>query len=376
MQVLEGVFWFCLFMTLYPYVHYPLLVTVLARSKNKPWRQGEASPRISLIISVFNEEEIIQQKIENALALDYPEEKLEIVIVSDGSTDRTEDIVKSFHDQRVVLKAYGRAGKTACLNRAIDEVNGEVVVFTDANSMFPKPMLKNIARNFSDAEIGLVTGWTKYCRAGFDQVEAPGLYARLEMLTKAAESRVSSCVGADGAIFAVRKKLYCQLEHHDINDFVIPLNVVGQGRRVVLDSDVYCLEEPAGGAEKEFFRQARITNRTLGAIWRNLQYLHPLRYGWFAVFLLSHKVLRFVVPFFAAGLLLTSCMLMLSNIFFGLVAVVLGFFIVAGGIGWLGWSQMRVAALCSTFLLTNLAQLVGWFRFIMGRADTLWTPQR
>jgi cellulose synthase/poly-beta-1,6-N-acetylglucosamine synthase-like glycosyltransferase len=379
MSVLDMVFFGCLFMTIYPYCLYPLLVFCWSRLGGRGlrgWRQGDERPAISIIISVHNEEGVIQAKVENALALDYPVDRLEIVVVSDGSTDGTEAVVSSFDDRRVVLKAYERAGKTACLNHVAMEVEGEVLVFTDANSIFPRQMLGNIARNFADEGVGLVTGWTKYRRSGSEEEEASGLYTRLEKFIKEGESLISSCVGADGAIFAIRKELYRRLEDYDINDFVIPLNVVGQRRRVVLDPGVYCLEEPSEGAKKEFRRQARITNRTLRAIRRNAQFLNPLRYRSFAFFLFSHKVLRFTVPFFAGGMLLASVLLMTSSPFYRYTSAALCLFALAGVVGLMGLVRSRVINLFATFLLTTVAQLVGWTRFATGRDDILWTPQR
>lgn len=376
MSVVEVIFWVCLFMTLYPYIFYPLLVVAWSRVSGRPWRQGDEQPRISLCISVFNEEGVIRQKLENALALDYPSHLLDIFVVSDGSTDATDAIVASFGDRRVVLKAYHRAGKTACLNRAVTEMSGDIIVFTDANSMFPRQALAMIARNFSDENVGLVTGWTKYRRPGSEEEETPGIYARLEKITKEGESLISSCVGADGAIFALRRELYRRLEDYDINDFVIPLNVLGQERRVVLDKDVYCLEEPSEGAAREFRRQARITNRTLGAIRRNAHFLHPLRYGSFAFFLLSHKVLRFMVPLFAAGTLLSSLALLNTETFYLLMFLLTCLVLGAGLLGLMNLAHSRTINLCATFLLTNAGQALGWFRFLTGRADTLWTPQR
>ena len=373
---MEFAFYIFLLMTIYPYAVYPLLVSAWARVGGRVWKQEKFNPMITLIISVYNEEKVIKSKIENALALDYPEDLLEIMVVSDGSTDKSEQIVSSFTDPRIRLLAFERAGKTACLNRAVPQAKGDIIVFTDANSMFPPQALTKIARNFADQEIGLVTGWTKYRRPGTDSEEAPGVYARLEKIIKQCESLVSSCVGADGAIFAVRRELYRYLEDHDINDFVIPLNVVGQNRRAVLDPKVYCLEEPSEGMGREYARQVRITNRTLGAIRRNVRFLNPFKYGSFAFFLLSHKVLRFMVPFFALGLFLSSLYLTTSSVFYLLVFAILCFFILAGIAGILGLNHSRLVKLCATFLLTNLAQAKGWFRFLTGRADTLWTPRR
>ena len=376
MIVVEIVFWVCLVMTVYPYIIYPLVVVAWSRVGGRSWVQGEECPRISLLISVYNEAGVIRQKLDNALALDYPADRLEIVVVSDGSTDATNEIVSCFDDSRVVLKAYDRAGKTACLNRAVGELTGDIVVCTDANSMFPPQALTRIARNFADEQVGLVTGWTRYRRPGSEEEEAPGLYARLEKMTKEGESLVSSCVGADGAIFALRRPLYRRLEEYDINDFVIPLHVLEQGRRVVLDADVFCLEEPSEEAGKEFRRQARMTNRTLGAIRRNAHFLNPFQHGSFAFFLLSHKVLRFMTPLFALGALLTSVLLLATAGVYVLLFVLIMLLMIAGLVGLLGWAHSRIIDLCATFLLTNAGQVVGWFRFLTGRADTMWTPQR
>ncbi len=369
-------FFFLLLMTIYPYAIYPMLVYGWARVVNRKWRTGQYQPSISLIISVYNEENVIKAKIENTLALDYPKDLLEVLVVSDGSTDGTHDIVASSSDPRVRLLAYERSGKTACLNQAVAEARGDIVVFTDANSMFPPQVLGNIARNFKDEQVGLVTGWTKYRRPGANLEEAPGLYARLEKIIKQEESLISSCVGADGAILAIRKEIYLSLEDQDINDFVIPFNVVDQNRRAVLDPEVYCVEEPSEKMGREYARQVRITNQTLGAIQRNVRFLNPFKYCSFAFFLLSHKVLRFMVPFFAFGAFLTTLLLMSDGLLYVLVFAILCLFILAGTAGLLGLNHSRLVNICATFLLTSLAQAAGWARFVTGRTDTLWTPQR
>ena len=376
MSSAEVFFWVFLVLTLYPYVIYPLLVSVWSKVTPRLWTKGTEQPAVTLIISVYNEEGVIQRKLDNALALDYPPELLQIMVVSDGSTDATHEIVGACEDDRVVLKAYERAGKTACLNRAVAEASGAIVAFTDANSMFPSQALQMMVRNFADKSVGLVTGWTKYRRPGSDVEEAPGAYARLEKITKDAESRISSCVGADGAIFAIRKELYQPLEDQDINDFVIPLNVIGHKQRVVLDADVYCLEEPSEDSGKEFRRQVRMTNRTLGAIRRNLKYLDPIDYGLFAFFLLSHKVVRFLVPFFVVGAFLSGLALMTSTFFYGLAFLAMIILLLAGSLGLMGYAQSRLVDVCATFLLTCAGQAVGWLRFLTGRTDTMWTPQR
>ncbi|MBW4055429.1 MAG: glycosyltransferase [Proteobacteria bacterium] len=373
---MESIYYLLLLLAIYPYVIYPLFLMLWSKISGRAWNKEDITPLVSMIIAVYNEEGVIREKIENALSLDYPKDLFEIIVVSDGSTDRTNQIVTSIIDPRLVLRAYlERSGKTACLNQVVPDAKGEILVFTDANSMFPCDTLLKLSRNFSDGQIGLVTGWTKYRNAGGEE-ETTGLYARLEKVTKYWESLLSSCVGADGAVFAVRKALYQPLKDFDINDFVIPLNVIGQGKRVVLDPEVYCVEKPSEGEMKEFRRQVRITNRTLGAIWRNIEFLNPLRYGSFALCLFSHKVLRFLVPFFFLGTFCTGLVLSSQSIIYAGFAIAQAFFIAVGIFGIFKYFDGRLVQLCSFILLTIYAQLIGWIRWATGKSDVIWKPER
>ena len=373
---MEMTFWIFVGLSVYSYLLFPLSLSVLATMFRRPWKRQDIKPIVSVVVSVFNEEKVVAQKIQNTLDLDYPAEKLEILIISDGSTDSTVDVVRGFHDRRVVLKAYGvRSGKTACLNRAVPQARGDIILFTDANSMFPADILLKLVNNFADQDIGLVTGWTRYGDVSKAE-DTTGIYSRFETWTKRRESLVSSCVGADGAVFAIRKELYGTLREDDINDFVIPLHVIRQGRRAVMAPEVYCFEKSAGGVEKEYQRQVRITNRTLNAIRRNSEFLNPLKYGWFSYFLLSHKIMRFLVPFFLIATSGANLMLLgISHLYsftlgfqlFALIVAILGILGLAGG---------KITDIAKFFLVTLLAQLSAWFRTFAGISDTMWTPQR
>ena len=374
--MIEISFYILFLLCIYPYFLYPLIITVYSKIAGKTWELGDFNPRISIIISVYNEEGVIREKVDNTLNLIYPKQLLEIIVVSDGSTDHTDEIVESFDKVGVQLRAFAeRKGKTACLNQIVPMAAGDIIVFTDANSMFPPDLLLKLSSNFYCEQIGLVTGWTKYRKPGGTE-ETVGLYARLEMGTKQAESMISSCVGADGAVFAIRKKLYLPLQDSDINDFVIPLNVIAQGKRVVLDPAIHCIEQPGENETKEYRRQVRITNRTLGAIGRNIQFLNPFMYGSFSFFLLSHKVIRFLVPFTFLGVLVTALLLITESIFYAGFAIAQLFFIIIGIAGIYKLFTGRLTQFCSFFLLTIAAQLVGWLRWTSGKADVMWKPAR
>ncbi len=373
---METALFILLFFSVYPYAIYPGVVYILSRLLGNSWQQDELALKATLIISAYNEEMVIEKKIRNALALEYPEGLLEIIVVSDGSNDLTNEIVSQFKDPRLFLKAFSeRSGKTACLNRIVPEAKGDILLFTDVNSIFPIDVLPELVRNFSDEKVGLVTGWTKYVQPGKGDATS-GLYSKLERMTKRWESLISSCVGADGAVFAIRKNLYKPLDDQDINDFVTPLHVISRGKRVVLDTDVYCFEEPPKGEGSEYHRQARITNRTLRAIFRNPGFLNPLSYGFFSFFLLSHKLLRFLVPFFTMGVFLTNLFLLKISLIYIILFSIQVLFFGLGLVNLIGKVRGRLTNICKFFLITLFSQLIGWIRRFRGISDTMWIPQR
>jgi cellulose synthase/poly-beta-1,6-N-acetylglucosamine synthase-like glycosyltransferase len=360
----------------YSYLIFPGLLLILSRVFGKDWTRENILPSVSIIISAYNEERVIGEKVKNTLALDYYQDRLEVIVSSDGSTDRTEEIVRRYEGKNVrLIRQEPRTGKTACLNKVVPEAKGEIVVFTDANSMFPPDLLGKMVRNFADRDIGLVTGWTKYQKQGGGE-ERTSLYAKFEKWCKIHESLISSCVGADGAVFAIRKELYKPLKDYDINDFVIPLDVVRQGKRVVLDPEVFCFEEASEGAGKEYSRQVRITTRTLGAIRRNMDVLNPFKCGSFSFLLFSHKVMRFLVPFFILGAFLSNLLIVgrgsLFVVSFVAQAILLGWALLSLLFGLEG----RVSGILKFFLTTFTAQGAGWVRMLLGVKDTTWKPQR
>jgi cellulose synthase/poly-beta-1,6-N-acetylglucosamine synthase-like glycosyltransferase len=368
-------FTFCS-LVLYSYALFPLILFIVSKVFRAPWQTNGVRPSVSIIVSAYNEEDIIEDKIKNALNLDYPSQLIEIMISSDGSTDRTDEIVSTLAEERVKLRSFpGRFGKTACLNRVVPEARGDIVLFTDSNSMFPPDLLVKLVRNFADPLIGLVTGWTKY-GVPTDGGTTVGIYSKMERWTKYRESMVASCVGADGAVFAVRKELFHQLREDDINDFVIPLQVIKQGKRVILDPEVFCFEEPSRQSRGEYHRQVRISTRTLRAMHRNTEFLSPLKYGVFSFFLISHKWMRFLVPFFLLGMFATNlAVLKISYVF---VATLCGqiLILVMGLLCVLNVCRAKLGEFIETFLITVSAQFVGWLRMLCGSTDTVWTSRR
>lgn len=382
-MTLVTVFWVSVLAICYAYVGYPIVLWMLSRLRTRvpgdPIEGRANLPSVTLIVSAFNEEQVIGQKIENALSLDYPQALLEIVVVSDGSSDRTCEIVLGYADRGVVLRHYeGRIGKTACLNRAVPLCRGSVVVFSDANSAYEKGALRALLLRLADPSVGFVTGWTRYGSGAQGSASGSlGMYSKLELWTKELESRIGSCVGADGAIFAIRKDLYTPLQDYDINDLVIPLRINQQGYRGVLQRHAVCVEKDAGGAKGEFRRQVRITSRTLRALINHRRLFNPLRFGLLSFELFSHKLCRFLVPPLLILAFASNAALARDGAFFLGALVAQGAFYGAAGTAALlpgtGFAS-RIAEMARSFVVLNAAIAWAWVKYLRGETYTTWSP--
>jgi cellulose synthase/poly-beta-1,6-N-acetylglucosamine synthase-like glycosyltransferase len=386
--LLVVIFWAGILSTVYAYVLFPALATLLAAShRSREGRRSSGSPLstpVTIIIPAYNEESSLEAKIENVLATDYPRELLDVMVVSDGSTDRTNAIAMSYEPRGVrLLVQERRQGKTAGLNRALGVARGEIVVFTDANAAYQPTTIGTMVSYFQDDRVGMVSGYTAYTVTGTGEVsEATNAYTSLERVIKRAESAWGCCVGADGAIFAMRRSLFRPLREDDINDFVLPLSVISQGYRCLLAEDAQCSENPGKSLESEFRRQSRITNRSLRAIGRHGHLLNPFRFPLFSFFLFSHKVVRFLAPV----LLLASAVALLALAALeggaylvmaalgGAVAVMLAHASRASSESWL--HRNRLMRMLSVFAIMNLAMLHGWGKFVTGRTEVTWQHDR
>ena len=395
MTMTKFIFWFSIFAIFYTYFGYLIVLWTIAllRPKNfypvkcfdlfnrgnKP--KQPYTPTVSLLISAYNEEEIIKEKLRNAVKLDYPRDKLEIIVISDASEDKTDEYVKQFSADGVRLLRQGtRQGKTAALNIAVPQATGEIIVFSDANSMYDQSAIKKLVGQFQDPAIGLITGRTKYVsRQGTSVAESTSLYTELERLTKRLESQIGSCVGADGAIFAIRKELYKALKPYDINDFVIPLKIMEQGYRGLLENEAFCIEETARDTEGEFNRQVRITNRTIRAMVNNRTLLNPIKFPLFSFELISHKLLKFMLPFFMIIVFVTNCLLVATAFFYYLILILQACFYVLAYWGYVDEKTQNRSKLTSmpyTFSMVSLAVLLGWLTYFKGKTHTTWTTSR
>ncbi|MFQ5628583.1 MAG: glycosyltransferase family 2 protein [bacterium] len=378
----EWMFFSSIILVIYVYAGYPVLLLILRRlCGEKPYLQQDIEPLVTLIISAYNEEKIIAQKIENSLALDYPQNKLEIVVISDKSSDGTDEIALSFADKGVkLIQMPERGGKTVGLNTAIPQAKGKIVIFSDANAMYDKNVVRKITRNFADENVGVVTGESRYAiEDGDTSTTSENLYWKYELALKRLESGLGSLVGGDGAIYAIRKKLYRQLNPSDLSDFVNPLQIIEQGYRNVYEEEAFSFEKGGESFEKEFRRKVRIVNRAWRGLMGMRRLLNPYRYGFFAIQAISHKLLRWLVPVFMLLAFVTNIFLVENGSFFKLIMSLQIAFYSFAFIGLLRKKQEPIARIFYVpyyFCLVNWASLQGILENYTGETYTVWSTVR
>lgn len=303
--------WFAISLAalLYIYALYPIALALLVRLRGAtPVRKQSLTPTITVVVSAFNEAAVIARKLENTLALDYPTDRLRVVVVSDASTDGTDAIVRAVHDERVhLVRMARRRGKTAGLNHVLPTLETDLVVFTDANVMYERLALRQLAANFADPQVGCVTGETRYLESGRSAADTgERTYWSYETRIKALESALGSTVGGDGAIYAIRRALWRTLPDDAISDFLNPIQIVLSGWRAVFEPGAVCFEETAGATGIEYRRRVRIVSRSWRAVFQARGALNPMHGGLFTWCLVSHKVLRWFSGVFIAIAIATS----------------------------------------------------------------------
>lgn len=379
--IAQVIFALSILVVLYAYLGYPAIVLLLAKLKPSIPSRSAIEPDVSLIITAYNEEKDIRRKLENTLQLDYPEDKLEIIVASDHSSDRTDDIVREFADQGVrLVRARDRGGKTAAQNLAVEAATGEIIVFSDATSMYDRGAVRELTANFADSRVGCAAGRLSYVDPSDSTVGAGARsYWNYETLLKKGESSVCSLIGVSGCIYAVRRSAYRPMYPEACSDFLIATEVFRQGLRTVYDPAAVCTEETNRRTDKEMKMRVRVIAQTISDLWRNRDMLNPLRSGFFAVQLISHKVLRYSVPLFLASAFLSSAFLATSSrLFFVIVAVQIAFATSA----FIGWLLERIGLKAGPFgiplyfALTNFASVAGFWQFLKGERYAAWDPIR
>jgi cellulose synthase/poly-beta-1,6-N-acetylglucosamine synthase-like glycosyltransferase len=379
----RALFWLSSGLVVYAYVGLPALMLLRAALRPRPPRVADITPSVTLIVAAYNEAAHIGAKLASLLALDYPSERLEILVASDGSTDGTNQHVARVEDPRVRLLALPRVGKARALNEAVAVASGEILVFSDANSMFDPGALRALVAPFADPQVGAVAGDQRYTRVDSSGPlsAAEEVYWALDRRLKVAGSRGGSITSATGAIHALRRDLVDLVPDGVTDDFFLSTGAVLRGRRLVFAPDAIAREPVAESVAVEFGRKVRIVARGLRSVRARSQLLSPRRYGMYAVQLWTHKVLRrlVVVPLLVclvtsvAGALTGDRLLLAAALAQGLLygAAALG-----GALAAAGRRPGALLRLPAYFCLVNAAAAVALVQLVRGRAPVRWEPRR
>ncbi|HEX9960472.1 MAG TPA: glycosyltransferase family 2 protein [Pyrinomonadaceae bacterium] len=379
--IAQIVFWSGVAALFYVYAGYPVLVYAVSRLFPKNVNRARFAPRVTILITAYNEEKDIRRKLENTLRIDYPKEKLEILVASDGSTDRTDEIVREFERQNVKLfRQEGRAGKTFTQNKAVERARGEIVLFSDATTDYKPDVLQKILPNFADESVGCVAGKLIYVDDSESTVgKGAKSYWNYETFLKESESRACSLIGASGCLYAVRKSAYQPMYAEACSDFLICTIVFRQGLRSVYEAQAVCTEETNRQASKEMQMRVRVISQTFTDLWRNRDMLNPFKSGFYAVQLVSHKLLRYAVPAFLALILFSSAALALHSYFYGLIFAFQTAFYLTAFAAWLlekSGVKPGIPAMPLYFVLANIASVVAFYKFLRGERYARWEPIR
>lgn len=371
------VLWACLALIAYVYAGYPLTLR-LWPARPVARTAGDHQPAVTVVIAAFNERAHIAATVANKLAQDYPAERLDVIVVSDGSSDGTDDAVRAIADRRVtLLRQEPRQGKTMALNRALATATGDIIVFSDANSTYEADTVTRLVRAFEAPEVGYVTGRLEYLERGATAVgSGSGFYMRYENWLRELESRVGSVVGVNGGVDAVRRRLYSPMRADHLPDFILPLRVVHEGARVLYVPDAMSSEYSLDAQADEFRMRVRVSLRALHALAEMRGLLLP-RHGLFAFQLLVHKWLRYLIVLPLAGAFVSNALLVHRPAYAALMALQVACYALAA-VGWASGGRLRWKPVFVPFYfcLINAAAAVALVRFLSGERMVLWAPRK
>lgn len=364
-------------LVIYTYFGYPLVLWVFAKIRSREILKGEISPPVSIIIAARNEADKIRRKLQHTLALAYPKDRLEVLVASDASDDGTDAIVKEYTGRAVrLVRAPQRRGKEYVQGLAVTAAKGDVIVFTDAATILEPDALSRLIQNFSDPSIGAVSTEDVIVDA-LGNPTAEGLYVKYEMWVRRMESRFHSLVGLSGSCFAIRKALCSDWSPALASDFMAALHSARRGYRSIADPLARGRFVALMSAQAEMRRKIRTFLRGITVLMANLDLLNPFHHGRFAFQLLSHKLLRFLVPFLLLAAFTTSGLLRADPMFNALFWMQAGFYLLGcvGGV-FSPLQRNRVVRVAYYFTMVQWAMLMAWGKYALGHQQIAWEPSK
>ncbi len=379
-------FWLFISLTVYCYFGYPLLLWLMAQLRSSPVQKGSYEPKISVVLSVWNEEDVIKEKLQNLLSLDYPKEKMEVLVGSDGSTDQTTRIIRGFNDPRIhLIERPQRQGKMATLNELVQTAKNETIVFCDARQTFAPNAIRELVSNLADSHVGCVSGELIFEEKKEEGATAKGvnLYWNYEKFIRKHESRLHSMLGATGAIYAIRRELFVPIPAKIVlDDMFVPLQIIRKGYRAVLDESAKAYDQVADSPREEHRRKTRTLFGNY-QIFRLFSDLFNPFHSPVAIQLFSHKLLRVLIPIFLILLFILNALLIgepLYQVMFYLQITFYGMAVT----GALSRYQKHgifnlISKICYipyVFCLLNFSALAGTLRFFSSRQEVTWQKAR
>ncbi|MEM9834204.1 MAG: glycosyltransferase family 2 protein [Bacteroidota bacterium] len=384
MQLIELFWWLCLLLVIYTYVGYGIVLRLLVGLKRSREKQREIieyqefCPETTIVIAAYNEAGFIEEKIRNTLELDYPPDKLQVVIVTDGSTDNTPDIVRQYSEVKL-LHQPERRGKIAAVHRTMKEVNTPVVIFTDANTYLNPEAIRNIVYHYRNPRVGGVAGEKRIHVEEKDSASGAGegFYWKYESALKTWDAELYSVVGAAGELFSVRTELYEDIPQDTIiEDFYLTLRIAQKGYRIAYEPNAYALEGPSASIKEELKRKIRIASGGIQAIVRLKALLNIFRYGILSFQYISHRVLRWTVtPLALVLLFFLNILLYNRSEFYQLTFYGQILFYLAALVGYvLANRSIKIKAFFIPyyFFIMNYAVFRGIIRYLKGSQSVTW----
>lgn len=379
MKIIEITFWISTLIVIFVFILYPIFLYILSLLYKKPIDKNYSfKPRISILIAAYNEESGIEAKLENLLSIHYPEDLIEIIIVSDGSTDKTDSILERYSEQYKRIKSFTQEknqGKTIAMNRAVKESSSELLIFTDADNMLVENAMEELVSNFNDPNIGCVCGTISfYSDEESGTADTGGFYWKYNNLMRRLESITGSTMGANGALFGVRRNIFRSLEHYLIDDFSTSMNAIFNSYRLIIEPKAVARSKHTTNIEDENRRRIRIANRVCNAIiyFRKellaMSFLNKFKF-------MFHKLLRYSALFFMILSLITNIALYNESYIYALLLIFQGIFYSAVLIGYLlnhlGLNP-KIFFIPYYFTIMNYHQFRGALRALLGKKQATW----
>ncbi len=380
MTLAKIIFWATAFIIFYTYAGYSLFIMLLSRVFNNTVKSGNFEPRVTFLITAYNEEKNIADKLRDTLAQNYPKDKLEVVVASDGSTDRTDEIVRQFSSQGVrLIRVEGRVGKTGTQNQAVKMVKGEVIIFSDATTKFDRNAVRNIARNYADPTVGAVSGRYEYFNPTGASIGIGNiLFWKYENFIKRCQTRIRTITGCCGCIYSVRRTLYEPLPPDIISDLVEPLKILEKGYRIAFEPDAIAYEETTEKAAEEFHMRIRVISRGMRGMFYMKTLFNPLKFGFVSFQLISHKLLRWLIPLFLVVIFLSNLFLLSSPVYRIIFMLQIAFYVMAF-VGWVGerWNiKLKFVSVPLYFSTVNIASIISLYKTLRGYKAVTWETLR